>query len=152
MDTVYIVAHSFTQILYPIRSTQIGKGHMTNINFQSHAQTNFTFPIKLAYDAKYDPTGDVLADILKHCGVGEQSGTAASPVTLTYNIDVRRVVHLYHSGVLSCSFLDRHSNIVDSYQAHDHEYNAVYMSSARPISKLRHHAPTVSFELTSNGW
>lgn len=71
-------------VVYPINSTQVGSGHMTNIKFQDHTQTNFTFPVTIEYDAATDPSGAVITDLAKHCGIG----ASASDITVTVNIKI----------------------------------------------------------------
>lgn len=60
---------------------------MTNIKFQDHTQTNFTFPVTIEYDAATDPSGAVITDLAKHCGIG----ATASDITVTVNIKVSGV-------------------------------------------------------------
>lgn len=60
---------------------------MQNIDFKDHTQTNFTFPITISYQADTDPSGAVILDIAKHCGL--DTGVAASDITVSVNIRVR---------------------------------------------------------------
>ena len=62
---------------------------MTNIKFQDHTQTNFTFPVTIEYDAATDPNGAVITDLAKHCGI--DPSVAASDISVTVNIKVRSV-------------------------------------------------------------
>ncbi|KAI1795906.1 hypothetical protein LXA43DRAFT_1164044 [Ganoderma leucocontextum] len=73
-------------VIYPINSTQVGSGHMTDIKFQDHTQTNFTFPVTIEYNAANDPSGAVITDLAKHCGI--DPNTAASDITVTVNIKI----------------------------------------------------------------
>ncbi|KAI0748092.1 hypothetical protein C8Q80DRAFT_1120655 [Daedaleopsis nitida] len=73
-------------VIYPINNTEIGSGHMTDIKFQDHTQTNFTFPVTISYDAKSDTSGAVIADLAKKCGV--DPSIAATQVSVTVNIKV----------------------------------------------------------------
>ncbi|TBU50744.1 hypothetical protein BD309DRAFT_879424 [Dichomitus squalens] len=73
-------------VIYPINNTQIGSGHMTNIQFKDHTQTNFTFPVTIDYEAASDPNGAVITDLAKHCGI--DPSTAASDITVTIDIKV----------------------------------------------------------------
>lgn len=74
------------QVIYPINNTEIGSGHMTDIKFETNTQTNFTFPITIEYDAMSDPTGAVIADLGRKCGVDPTVG--ASMVTVNVRIKV----------------------------------------------------------------
>ncbi|KAI0721124.1 hypothetical protein C8T65DRAFT_632280 [Cerioporus squamosus] len=73
-------------VVYPINNTQVGSGHMTNIKFQDHTQTNFTFPVTIEYDAADDPNGAVITDLATKCGVNPS--VAASDVSVTVKIKV----------------------------------------------------------------
>ena len=59
---------------------------MTNVDFKDHTQTNFTFPITISYDADTDPSGAVILDIAKHCGL--ETGVSASDLSVNVNIKV----------------------------------------------------------------
>ncbi len=62
---------------------------MTNIKFQDHTQTNFTFPVTIKYDAATDSSGAVITDLAKHCGI--DPSVSASDITVTVNIKVGSV-------------------------------------------------------------
>ncbi|KAI8998666.1 hypothetical protein BD414DRAFT_407904 [Trametes punicea] len=74
------------QVLYPINNTEIGFGHMGKLVLKQHEQTNFTFPVTVAYNATDDPSAAVVVDLAKHCGL--DPGVAASPVSLTVNVKI----------------------------------------------------------------
>ncbi|KAI0807341.1 hypothetical protein C8Q74DRAFT_1227156 [Fomes fomentarius] len=74
------------KVTYPINNTQIGSGHMANIKFQDHTQTNFTFPVTISYDADSDPSGAVITDLARKCGVDPT--VAATQVTVSVDIEV----------------------------------------------------------------
>ncbi|PIL23970.1 hypothetical protein GSI_13721 [Ganoderma sinense ZZ0214-1] len=73
-------------VIYPINSTQVGSGHMTNIKFQDHTQTNFTFPVTIEYNAASDPNGAIITDLAKHCGI--DPSVSASDISVTVNIKI----------------------------------------------------------------
>ncbi|KAI0831272.1 hypothetical protein BC628DRAFT_1461899 [Trametes gibbosa] len=72
-------------VLYPINNTQIGSGHKGKVVLNQHEQTNFTFPVTVAYNATSDPSGAVLLDLAKRCGL---DGSSGSDVSLTVNVKV----------------------------------------------------------------
>ncbi|KAH9854178.1 hypothetical protein C2E23DRAFT_884278 [Lenzites betulinus] len=72
-------------VFYPINNTQIGSGHEGKIVLKQHQQTNFTFPVTVAYNATSDPSGAVLLDLAKRCGL---DGSAGSDVSLTVAVKV----------------------------------------------------------------
>ncbi|KAI0670415.1 hypothetical protein C8Q78DRAFT_1070019 [Trametes maxima] len=74
------------QVIYPINNTQIGSGHQSKIVLKQHEQTNFTFPVTVAYNATTDPNSAVLLDLAKHCGL--DTSVAASDVSLTVYVKV----------------------------------------------------------------
>ncbi|KAH9946141.1 uncharacterized protein BXZ73DRAFT_72977 [Epithele typhae] len=73
-------------VVYPINNTDIGSGHMTNIDFKDHTQTNFTFPVTIDYDAKADPDGAIITDLAQHCGL--DTSVAASDISVSVSIKV----------------------------------------------------------------
>lgn len=72
-------------VLYPINNTQIGSGHKGKVELKQFEQTNFTFPVTVAYNATSDPNGAVILDLAKHCGL---DGSTATDVSLTVNVKV----------------------------------------------------------------
>ena len=48
-------------------------------------QTNFTFPVTVAYNATSDPNGAVILDLAKRCGL---DGSSGSDVDLTVYVKV----------------------------------------------------------------
>ncbi|EIW60382.1 uncharacterized protein TRAVEDRAFT_45632 [Trametes versicolor FP-101664 SS1] len=72
-------------VLYPINNTQIGSGHKGKVELKQFEQTNFTFPVTVAYNATSDPNGAVILDLAKHCGL---VGSTATDVSLTVNVKV----------------------------------------------------------------
>ncbi|TFK88099.1 hypothetical protein K466DRAFT_489643 [Polyporus arcularius HHB13444] len=73
-------------VIYPINNTQVGSGHMADIKFKDHTQTNFTFPVTIEYDAADDPTGAVITDLATKCGVNPN--VPATQVSVTVKIKV----------------------------------------------------------------
>lgn len=59
---------------------------MADIKFQDHTQTNFTFPVTISYDADSDPSGAVITDLARKCGVDPT--VAATQVTVSVDIEV----------------------------------------------------------------
>ncbi|OBZ75448.1 hypothetical protein A0H81_04355 [Grifola frondosa] len=72
------------QLFYPLNNTDIGGGSLSDVNFASHTETNFTLPLVVEYKLSDDPNGDILLDLAKRCGV--IPGTSASSVTIDYKI------------------------------------------------------------------
>lgn len=63
----------------------MGGGSTTNIVFNSHSQTNFTFPFNLSYNSTRDPTGAVITDLANKCGA---AGGTKSNLNISYKITV----------------------------------------------------------------
>ncbi|KAH9901351.1 hypothetical protein C8Q73DRAFT_241828 [Cubamyces lactineus] len=74
------------QVIYPINNTQIGFGHLGKVELKQHEQTNFTFPVTVAYNVTSDPSGAVVIDLAKHCGL--DPSIPASNVKLTVYVKV----------------------------------------------------------------
>lgn len=87
MYTSYMPDDMLSQLFYPLNNTPIGGGEMNKIDFRSHTQTNFTFPMALQYNISADPGFNILIDLAKKCGI--VPGTSASDVTVNYKITVR---------------------------------------------------------------
>jgi len=86
-------------IFYPINNTPIGGGNETDITFDSHSQTNFTFPFMIAYQKSLDPNNKILVDIATKCGF---IGGTSSPITVDYKITLAlKVLFITISPVVS---------------------------------------------------
>ena len=67
---------------------------MSDIKFQDHTQTNFTFPVTIDYDTTLDPNGSVLSDLVTKCA-------SDSDVSVTVNIKVDLLQSTAYRGVLT---------------------------------------------------
>jgi len=72
-------------IFYPINNTNVGGGNATDITFNSHSETNFTFPFTISYQKSLDPNDKILVDIATKCGF---IGGSKSPITVDYKISL----------------------------------------------------------------
>jgi len=72
-------------IFYPINNTNVGGGNATDITFNSHSQTNFTFPFTISYQTSLDPSDKILVDIATKCGFLNGN---KSPITVDYKISL----------------------------------------------------------------
>ncbi|KAI0928717.1 hypothetical protein AcW1_005884 [Taiwanofungus camphoratus] len=91
------------ELFYPLNNTPIGGGEMNKIDFRSHTQTNFTFPMALQYNISADPGFNILIDLAKKCGI--VPGTSASDVTVNYKITLGiRALFIPIKPVISNSF------------------------------------------------
>ncbi|KAI0637007.1 hypothetical protein C8Q77DRAFT_1154884 [Trametes polyzona] len=79
------ISYLDAQVIYPINNTQIGSGHKGKVVLKQNEQTNFTFPVTVAYNATSDPNGAVILDLAKRCGL---DGSSGSDVDLTVYVKV----------------------------------------------------------------
>ncbi|KAF8798184.1 hypothetical protein BYT27DRAFT_7124302 [Phlegmacium glaucopus] len=90
------------EIFYPINNTPVGGGSSTNIVFNSHSQTNFTFNFNLTYNSTQDPTGAVISDLATKCGA---LGGTKSNLDISYKITLGiRILLVTISPVISNQF------------------------------------------------
>ncbi|KAI0374856.1 hypothetical protein BV20DRAFT_961061 [Pilatotrama ljubarskyi] len=80
-----VISSLDAKVMYPINNTQIGSGYKGKIDLKQNEQTNFTFPVTIAYNATSDPSGAVVLDLAKRCGL---DGSSGSQVSVTVYVDV----------------------------------------------------------------
>jgi len=90
------------EIFYPINNTPIGGGTQNNINFNSHTETNFTFPFSIVYKQSLDPGNQILTDLATRCGF---LGSPKTQIKVNYKITLGlRILFVVVSPVVSNSF------------------------------------------------
>jgi hypothetical protein len=94
LSTINVLTAARDQIFYPINNTNVGGGNATDITFNSHSETNFTFPFTISYQKSLDPNDKILVDIATKCGF---IGGSKSPITVDYKISVS-LSAMHHRG------------------------------------------------------
>lgn len=90
------------EIFYPINNTPVGGGTQTNIDFNSHTQTNFTFPFSIIYKQSQDPGNAILTDLATKCGF---LGAPKTRLKVNYKITLGlRILFVVVSPVINNSF------------------------------------------------
>jgi len=85
-------------IYYPINNTLIGGGQENGITFDSHSNTNFTFPFSIEYTTTMPSSAAIIADLLSKCG------SSGSDITVNYEITLGlRIVFFTVSPTISNS-------------------------------------------------
>jgi hypothetical protein len=74
-------------LTYPLDNnlTDIGNGTISDITFDSHSNTNFTFPFDIVYEFSTDPDHTILVDMANKCGL---LGGSESDLTIDYTIKI----------------------------------------------------------------
>jgi len=80
-----VVSLTIHQAFYPINNTLVGSGNESDITFNAHSQTNFTFPFTLDFSTNMASSTQILADLATKCGVG---GGAVQDITINLDITV----------------------------------------------------------------
>jgi hypothetical protein len=90
------------EIFYPIDNTLMGGGFLSNLVFNAHQTTNFTFPFAIKYQESLDPNRKVIIDIATKCGF---VGGAKTNIKVNYKITLGlRILFVVVSPVISNSF------------------------------------------------
>lgn len=89
LKTSAFVLLTAPQIYYPINNTLIGSGQENDVTFNSHSNTNFTFPFSIEYTTSMPSSAQIIADLITKCGI---SGGAVSDITVNYDITASRVL------------------------------------------------------------
>lgn len=95
---------------YPINNLDVGGGEKDNINFKSHSQTTFNFPLTLTYNVNDDPNKAVLTDLLTKCGI---IGGSKQNLEVEYKITVCISLTTFVEAKRLMSFVAaRHQNFI----------------------------------------
>lgn len=77
----------------------LGGGEEDSVNFKSHTQTTFNFPLTLTYVLADDTGSTVLTDLLNKCGI---TSSTKSDITVDYKIVVSGSCYVGNYDVADC--------------------------------------------------